>query len=480
MNFEERSILIKKADPSEANWGRLEIELAEQEMPGLIQLREEYKDIKPLQGTRICGSLSITVQTAVFLETLKILGAEIRCCYNNFFSSQDHAVASLVESGLSQIFAFKGQTREEFWWSFYQILLWPDNQLANMIVDDGAGLVEFVYYAAQAEEKYQTTGKIPELLEIFRVDDIHIFECYPFLIQMLPQSNGIFIRTAKSIVGVAEQTTSGIIILTKSEKEGRLFCPVMNVNDSATKCFFDNLYGLRHSTIDGILRATDIMIAGKKVVVCGFGYIGKGTARAMKEAGARVFITEIDPICALQACMEGFSVVKIESALDADIFVSATGNFKTITLEHMTKMKNNAIVCNVGCDDKEIDVDELNNCGFLKKVNIKPLVDRYIFPDGHGIICLCEGRIVNLGLATGNPSFSMSFSFSLQSYALIDLWTKNDYKNVIYSLPKIYDEKVAKIHLDYLGAELTQLTDSQSIYLGISKTGPFKKDSYRY
>ncbi len=424
----------KVADISLADWGRKEIKIAESEMPGLMALREEYGEQKPLQGARIAGCLHMTIQTAVLIETLVALGAEVRWSSCNIFSTQDHAAAAIAAAGIP-VFAWKGETEEEFWWCIDQTIFGPNGWRPNMILDDGGDLTAVMH------EKY------PELL-----DDVR---------------------------GLSEETTTGVHRLYEMEREGRLKVPAINVNDSVTKSKFDNLYGCRESLIDGIKRATDVMIAGKICVVCGYGDVGKGCAQALRGMGATVWVTEVDPICALQAAMEGYRVVTMEEAAPVgDIFVTATGNIHVITHEHMQAMKNEAIVCNIGHFDNEIDVASLRQYPWE---NIKPQVDHVIFPDGKRIILLAEGRLVNLGCATGHPSFVMSASFTNQVIAQIELWNHHDrYENKVYVLPKHLDEKVARLHLGKLDAHLTRLTPEQAEYLGIPVEGPYKPDHYRY
>ena len=424
----------KVADINLANFGRKEISIAETEMPGLMALREEYKDILPLKGANIVGCLHMTVQTAVLIETLIELGATIRWSSCNIFSTQDHAAAAMAASNIP-VFAWQGETEEEYDWCLEQTINGPDGWKPNMILDDGGDLTQLIH------------KKYPELLE--------------------------------NIVGLSEETTTGVLRLYEMEKDGTLGVPAINVNDSVTKSKFDNLYGTRESLVDGIKRATDVMLAGKSVVVCGYGDVGKGSAESLRSQGARVTVTEIDPICALQASMEGYEVTTMdEMASKADVFVTATGNKDIITIDHMREMKDRAIVCNIGHFDSEIQVNALKN---LKWHNVKPQVDEVEFPDGKKIILLAEGRLVNLGCATGHPSFVMSASFSNQVLAQIELWNNNkNYEKKVYVLPKNLDEKVASLHLEKLGVKLTKLTDDQSDYLGLSPHGPFKPDHYRY
>ena len=424
----------KVADINLADFGRKEISIAETEMPGLIALREEYKDIQPLKGANIVGCLHMTVQTAVLIETLIELGATIRWSSCNIFSTQDHAAAAMAASNIP-VFAWQGETEEEYEWCLDQTITGPDGWKPNMILDDGGDLTQLIH------------KKYPKLLE--------------------------------NIIGLSEETTTGVLRLYEMEKDGTLGVPAINVNDSVTKSKFDNLYGTRESLVDGIKRATDVMLAGKSVVVCGYGDVGKGSAESLRSQGARVTITEIDPICALQASMEGYEVTTMEEmASKADVFVTATGNKDIITIDHMREMKDRAIVCNIGHFDSEIQVSALKN---LKWHNVKPQVDEVEFPDGKKIILLAEGRLVNLGCATGHPSFVMSASFSNQVLAQIELWNNSkNYEKKVYVLPKNLDEKVASLHLEKLGVKLTKLTDDQSDYLGLSPQGPFKPDHYRY
>lgn len=466
-----------------ADWGRKEIALAEVEMPGLISIRKEYKESKPLKGARISGSLHMTIQTAVLIETLHELGAEVRWCSCNIFSTQDHAASAIAKSKSAAVYAWKGETIEEYWWCTLQTLIWEDDNTTNLIVDDGGDLTMLIHMGRDAEIEYEKSGKLPdpESVKEYERDMRCILK---ILRESIPQNPKYFTKIAENIVGVSEETTTGVLRLERMAANKELLFPAINVNDCVTKSKFDNVYGCRHSLPDGLNRATDVMIAGKKVVICGFGDVGKGCAQAMRGCGARVYITEVDPICALQACMEGYHVVTVETACkDADIFVTATGNKDIILVKHMEKMKNNAIVCNIGHFDNEIDMNGLETYPGIKIVNIKETVDRWIFPDGHGIIVLASGRLVNLGCATGHPSFVMSNSFSNQVLAQIELWTSrgtSKYGNDVYILPKYLDEKVAKLHLEALGAELTILSDEQADYTGIPKYGPFKKPAYKY
>ena len=424
----------KVADISLAEWGHKEIAIAETEMPGLMALREEYADEQPLAGVRLAGCLHMTIQTAVLIETLRQLGAEIRWSSCNIFSTQDHAAAAVADSGVP-VFAWKGETEDEYWWCVEQTINGPDGWTPNMILDDGGDLTLVMH------------DKYPELM--------------------------------KQVKGLSEETTTGVKRLYEMMKEGSLLCPAFNVNDSVTKSKFDNLYGCRESLVDGIKRATDVMVAGKIAVVCGYGDVGKGSAQSLRGLGATVWITEIDPICALQAAMEGYRVVRFDEVCDqVDIVVTATGNYHVVTGAHMERMKDQAIVANIGHFDNEIDVE------YLKKhewENIKPQVDHVIFPDGKRIILLAEGRLVNLGCATGHPSFVMSNSFTNQVIAQIELWQNGDqYENRVYVLPKHLDEKVARLHLDRIGARLTELSEEQAEYIGVDKSGPYKPELYRY
>ncbi|RMD79673.1 MAG: adenosylhomocysteinase [Gammaproteobacteria bacterium] len=457
------------ADLSLAEWGRKEIAIAETEMPGLMALREEYGPSQPLKGARIAGSLHMTIQTAVLIETLTALGAEVRWASCNIFSTQDHAAAAIAATGVP-VFAYKGETLEEYWEFAHRIFEWPDGGTANMILDDGGDATLLVTLGARA-------ARDPSL--IARPSNEEEEALFAAIRRRLDRDPEWYARALANLRGVTEETTTGVLRLYQMEKEGRLPFPAINVNDSVTKSKFDNLYGCRESLMDGIKRATDVMIAGKIAVVCGYGEVGKGCAQAFRGLGATVWVTEIDPICALQAAMEGYRVVTMDYAADkADIFVTATGNVKVITHEHMRRMKHNAIVCNIGHFDSEIDVASLRQYPWE---NIKPQVDHVIFPDGKRIILLAEGRLVNLGCATGHPSFVMSTSFANQVLAQIELFTKGDaYENKVYVLPKHLDEQVARLHLKKIGAELTRLTPEQAAYIGVPIEGPYKPDHYRY
>lgn len=465
------SLKYKVKDISLAEWGRKEIEMAEKEMPGLMSLRQKYAASRPLQGARISGSLHMTVQTAVLIETLVTLGAEVRWASCNIFSTQDHAAAAIAVRGIP-VFAWKGETLEEYWWCTNQALSFPGGKGPHLVVDDGGDATLLLHWGYQAE-------KDPSLLK--RNGDSQDEEAILELLRKIYVENPMkWHQTVADWKGVSEETTTGVHRLYQMMERGELLVPAINVNDSVTKSKFDNLYGCRESLADGIKRATDIMIAGKVVVVLGYGDVGKGCAKSMRSYGARVVVTEIDPICALQAAMEGFEVTTIEEALSrGNIFVTATGNKDVITLEHMKQMKDEAIVCNIGHFDNEIQVSQLNAMPGIKRINIKPQVDKYIFPDGHTIYLLAEGRLVNLGCATGHPSFVMSNSFTNQTLAQIDLW-QNNYRVDVYRLPKKLDEEVARLHLEHIGVKLTRMTDDQASYIGVPKDGPFKPDHYRY
>jgi len=465
-----------------AEWGRREIEMAEIEMPGLMNCRLEGKETQPLKGAKISGSLHMTIQTAVLIETLQYLGAEVRWASCNIYSTQDHAAAAVAAAKSAAVFAWKGETLEEYWWCTFQTLEWPENDGPNLIVDDGGDLTYLIHAGYNAEIEYETTGKLPDPESVKHKEEKII---YKLLAEFIPKHPKKFQNISKHLIGSSEETTTGVQRVVRMAKNKELLFPVININDSVTKTKFDNVYGCKHSLPDGIMRATDVMIAGKLAVVCGYGDVGKGCAAALKGCGARVYVTEVDPICALQACMEGFHVVRLESVLSkADIIITATGNTSIIMAEHMAQMKNNAIVGNIGHFDTEIDMEGLENYPNIKKINIKETVDRYVFADGHGVIILASGRLLNLGCATGHPSFVMSNSFTNQVMAQVELWTNRNtgkYKEKeVYTLPKELDEKVARLHLDALGAELSTLSDEQAKYIGVSKEGPFKKLDYRY
>ena len=454
-----------------AEWGRKEIAIAETEMPGLMAVRQEYAEKQPLKGARIAGSLHMTIQTAVLIETLAALGADIRWVSCNIYSTQDHAAAAIAASGIP-VYAYKGESLEEYWAFTAKLFEWGDGGTPNMILDDGGDATMFVHLGLRAENGDTAFLDAPGAEE----EEV-LFALLRRTLKEKPK--GWFAGLAKAIRGVSEETTTGVHRLYIMEKEGKLLFPAINVNDAVTKSKFDNLYGCRESLVDGIRRGTDVMMAGKVAMVAGFGDVGKGSAASLRNAGCRVLVAEIDPICALQAAMEGYEVTTMdEAAPRADIFVTATGNKDVITLDHMRAMKDRAIVCNIGHFDNEIQVAGLKN---LKWQNIKPQVDEIEFPDGHRIILLSEGRLVNLGNAMGHPSFVMSASFTNQTLAQIELWTNpGKYERKVYTLPKHLDEKVARLHLDKIGAKLTKLRPDQAAYIGVAETGPFKPDHYRY
>ncbi|MGH2968833.1 MAG: adenosylhomocysteinase [Solirubrobacteraceae bacterium] len=468
----------KVADISLAAFGRKEIELAEHEMPGLMKTREEFASAQPLKGARITGSLHMTVQTAVLIETLTALGAEVRWCSCNIFSTQDHAAAAIAEAGVP-VFAWKGETLEEYWWCTEQALTWPDEDGVpthpNMILDDGGDATLLVHKGVE----FEAAGAVPDPASADNDEFRIILETLQRSLAADPQR---FTRAAASIKGVTEETTTGVHRLYQFADQGKLLFPAINVNDSVTKSKFDNLYGCRHSLIDGINRGTDVMIGGKVAVVLGYGDVGKGCAESLRGQGARVIITEIDPICALQAAMEGYQVATLEDVVEtADIFITATGNRDVITAADMVRMKHQAIVGNIGHFDNEIEMAKLEKLDGIERINVKPQVDEWRFPDGHSIIVLSEGRLLNLGNATGHPSFVMSNSFTNQTIAQIELFTKNEeYDKRVYVLPKHLDEKVARLHLEALGAKLTELRPEQAAYLDVPVEGPYKPDHYRY
>jgi adenosylhomocysteinase len=440
-------------------------------MPGLMAVRQKFGPQKPLKGARITGSLHMTIQTAVLIETLVELGANVRWASCNIFSTQDHAAAAIAAAGIP-VFAWKGETLEEYWWCTEQALDFGESLGPNLIVDDGGDATLLIHLGYKAENDASVLDKTPSNTEEGVILSL--------LKKTLKENPGKWHNVVKGWTGVSEETTTGVHRLYQMLEKGELLVPAINVNDSVTKSKFDNLYGCRESLADGIKRATDVMIAGKVVVVLGYGDVGKGCAHSMRYYGARVIVTEIDPICALQAAMEGFEVNTIENALaEGNIYVTTTGNKDVITIEHLAKMKDQAIVCNIGHFDNEIQVDKLNAYKGIEKINIKPQVDKYIFPDGHAIYLLAEGRLVNLGCATGHPSFVMSNSFTNQTLAQIDLW-QNNYKIGVYRLPKKLDEEVARLHLEQISVKLTKLTDEQASYLGVPKEGPYKPDHYRY
>ena len=466
----DNNLKYKVADISLAEWGRKEIEISEKEMPGLMALRAKYGKEKPLKGAKIMGSLHMTIQTAVLIETLVELGAEVRWCSCNIFSTQDHAAAAIAERGVP-VFAWKGESLEEYWWCTNQALSFADGG-PDLIVDDGGDATLLVHKGYQAEDN-------PALLDVPAASQEESI-ILKTLKAVQAEDNQKWHKIMKRLRGVSEETTTGVHRLYQMMERGELLIPAINVNDSVTKSKFDNLYGCRESLADGIKRATDVMIAGKVVVVCGYGDVGKGCARSMRGYGARVLVTEIDPICALQAAMEGFEVTTLQDALkEGNIYVTTTGNCDVITAEDMAMMKSEAIVCNIGHFDNEIQVERLEHWDGIKKVNIKPQVDKYIYPDGHCIYLLAEGRLVNLGCATGHPSFVMSNSFTNQTLAQIELWTKK-YEVGVYRLPKTLDEEVARLHLDNIGVKLTKLTQKQADYIGVSVDGPYKAEHYRY
>jgi adenosylhomocysteinase len=464
----------KVADLSLAAYGRKEIDLAEHEMPGLMKTREEFAAAQPLKGARITGSLHMTIQTAVLIETLVALGAQVRWCSCNIFSTQDHAAAAIAEAGIP-VFAWKGETLEEYWWCTEQALTWPDGEGPNMILDDGGDATLLVHKGVE----FEAAGAVPDPATADNHEFGIILRTLQRILQDDPQR---WTRVAAHIKGVTEETTTGVHRLYEMQQAGTLLFPAINVNDSVTKSKFDNLYGCRHSLIDGINRGTDVMIAGKVAVICGYGDVGKGCAESLRGQGARVVVTEIDPICALQAAMEGYQVVTLEDVVETgDIFITTTGNRDIITAADMARMKHQAIVGNIGHFDNEIDVAGLEKVDGIERINIKPQVDEWRFPDGHSIILLSEGRLLNLGNATGHPSFVMSNSFTNQTIAQIELFTKNDeYEKQVYVLPKHLDEKVARLHLDALGVKLTTLKPDQAAYIGVPVEGPYKPEHYRY
>jgi adenosylhomocysteinase len=475
---------VADLSPETVRWGRNEIRLAEQEMPGLMAAREEYGPQQPLAGLKVAGSLHMTVQTAVLIETLAELGADVRWASCNIFSTQDHAAAAVVvgpdgtpdDPKGSAVFAWKGETLEEYWWCTDQMLTWPDGSGPDLLVDDGGDATLLIHKGVE----FGSPDAVPAFDPDRDPEEWGVI--LDLLRRTLTEDPGKWARIAKDIRGVSEETTTGVHRLYEMEQAGALLFPAINVNDSVTKSKFDNLYGCRHSVIDGLNRATDVMLSGKNVVVLGYGDVGKGCAQALKGQGARVFVTEIDPICALQACMEGYQVVHLDDVIErADVFITATGNKDIITADHMSRMKDKAIVANIGHFDNEIDMAGLARVEGIRKEEIKPQYHEWTFPDGHSVLILAEGRLMNLGCATGHPSFVMSASFTNQVIAQIELATNTDqYEKKVYVLPKHLDEKVARLHLDKLGATLTELSDDQAAYISVPKQGPYKPDYYRY
>jgi len=476
----------KVADMSLADFGRKELDLAEYEMPGLMSSRTEFGPQQPLKGVRVMGSLHMTIQTAVLIETLEALGADVRWCSCNIFSTQDHAAAAVVRAKTSNVFAWKGETLEEYWWCTEKALIWPDGQGPDQIVDDGGDATLLLHEGKKFEDAFAADKSLPDPASTDNAE----FKCVLTTIKNSIQKDPrCFTKMVTRMVGVSEETTTGVHRLIQMADKGTLLFPAINVNDCVTKSKFDNVYGCRHSLPDGIMRATDVMLAGKKALICGFGDVGKGSAQSMKAASAVTYVSEIDPICALQACMEGFQVVRMEDVIgEIDIVITTTGNKDIITVDHMAKMKNNCIVGNIGHFDNEIQMEALEKA--TKRLNIKPQVDKYVFPDGHGVIILAEGRLLNLGCATGHPSFVMSNSFTNQTLAQLELRnaynaagcdkTKSKYQNKVYLLPKELDEKVARLHLGQLGARLTPLSKDQADYIGVPVEGPYKPATYRY
>ncbi len=478
MTTATETLPYKVADMSLAEWGRKELDMAEKEMPGLMAIRKRYAPEQPLKGVRVMGSLHMTIQTAVLIETLTALGANVRWASCNIYSTQDHAAAAIAETGVP-VFAWKGETLEEYWWCTYQAMLFPEDETLQMIVDDGGDATLLIHRGFEFEDTFDKTGALPPIC----TDNAEIEVIDTLLHQVHAEDPQRWHKTVKTWIGVSEETTTGVHRLYQMMNEGKLFTRAMNVNDSVTKSKFDNLYGCRESLADGIKRATDVMIAGKVVVIAGYGDVGKGCAAAMKGLGARVIVTEIDPICALQASMEGYQVATMETAAPlGDIFVTTTGNCDVIRGEHMEKMKDDAIVCNIGHFDSEIEIAWLEKNPDITELNIKPQVDKFIFPDGKAIIVLARGRLVNLGCATGHPSFVMSNSFANQTLAQIALYTEPEKYEVgkVYTLPKILDEEVARLHLEKLGVQLERLSEKQAKYLGIPIEGPYKPEHYRY
>jgi len=470
----------KVKDIAQADFGRMEIQLAEVEMPGLMACRSEFGPAQPLKGANITGSLHMTIQTAVLIETLTALGAVVRWCSCNIFSTQDHAAAAIARDSAA-VFAWKGETLDEYWWCTEKALTWESGPGCDMIVDDGGDATLLIHEGVKFEAEYAANKTLPDPST---TDNVEYKIVLSILKESIPKRPQFFTAMANNIVGVSEETTTGVKRLYEMTAAGTLLFPAINVNDSVTKSKFDNVYGCRHSLPDGIMRGTDVMIAGKTAWIGGFGDVGKGSAQSMKAAGARTVVSEIDPICALQACMDGFQVAPIEDVLaTADIFITTTGNKDIIMVSHMEKMKNNAIVGNIGHFDNEVDMAGLENYPGIKRTQIKPQVDRFEFPDGHGVIVLAEGRLLNLGCATGHPSFVMSCSFTNQCIAQLELWNERKtgkYEKKVYVLPKHLDEKVAALHLEKLGAKLTKLTPDQAAYINVPAQGPYKPLHYRY
>jgi adenosylhomocysteinase len=469
--------------PEQHNHGRLELEIAEIEMPGLMGIRKEFGPGKALKGAKVSGSLHMTIQTGVLIETLKELGADIRWCSCNIYSTQEHAAAAIVKAQTANVFAWKGMTLEEYWDNTNRMLTWPDCDGPDILVDDGGDATLLIHEGVKAEIAFKKLNELPDPSSTTNAEFKQVLRIIKEGLEKGLTNK--WTKMSETLIGVSEETTTGVLRLNQMAQRGELLVRAINVNDSVTKQKFDNIYGCRHSLPDALMRAADVMIAGKKVVVLGYGDVGKGSAAAMKAAGARVVITEVDPICALQALMEGFEVKRLSSVVaEGDIFVTATGNKGIIMTPDMAQMKNNAIVCNIGHFDNEIDMDGMENYPGMKIIEIKPQVDRFLFPDGHGVIILARGRLVNLGCATGHPSFVMSCSFSNQALAQIDLWenraTDKYAKGKVYKLPKELDEKVAALHLPALGAELTELSTEQADYIDVKVAGPFKHEEYRY
>jgi adenosylhomocysteinase len=469
MNRQQQDFYVK--DLSLADFGRKEIMLAEHEMPGLMSTRKKYGPQKPLKGSRVMGSLHMTIQTAVLIETLKELGADVRWASCNIFSTQDHAAAAIAQAGIP-VFAFKGETLEEYWKFTKQALTWPDGKGPTLIVDDGGDATLLIHRGYEAEKDQSVINEPTDNKELAIVNDT--------IKQSMKENPRFFHEIVSELRGVSEETTTGVHRLYQLKERGQLLFPAINVNDSVTKSKFDNIYGCRESLVDGIRRATDLMLAGKVAMVCGYGDVGKGSAQSLASSNMQVHVSEIDPICALQACMAGYKVTTVEEALPyADIYVTTTGCCDVITIEHMAKMKDKAVVCNIGHFDNEVQVDKLMDYPGIKRTNIKPQVDLFTFPDGHSIILLAEGRLINLGCATGHPSFVMSNSFTNQTLAQIRLWTET-HEIAVYTLDKKLDEEVARLHLDHLSAKLTKLTPKQADYINVPVDGPYKADHYRY